>query len=286
MTKKDITARIQQHAASFSKGQRRIADVILSTYDKVAYMTASKLGETCGVSESTVVRFATELGYSGYPEMQKAIRDLLRTRLTPNQRIAVSNSLPESADPLMGVLTADMVRIKGTLENLDRAAFDRAVEALCNAEQIYIFGSRSSATLAYFLSFNLELTAENIKLIAPSSASEVFEQIFSIHEGDVLFVISFPRYSKKAVDAAKYARAQGATVIALTDSSLSPLAPHADHLLIAESDMVSFVDSLVAPLSVLNAIMVAVAAQKQQEITARFDRLEKLWDEYGVYDKS
>lgn len=286
MTKKDITARIQQHAASFSKGQRRIADVILSTYDKVAYMTASKLGEACGVSESTVVRFATELGYSGYPEMQKAIRDLLRTRLTPNQRIAVSNSLPESVDPLMGVLTADMARIKGTLENLDRVAFDHAVEVLCGAEQIYIFGSRSSATLAYFLSFNLELTAENIKLIAPSSASEVFEQIFSIHEGDVLFVISFPRYSKKAVDAAKYARAQGATVIALTDSSLSPLAPHADHLLIAESDMVSFVDSLVAPLSVLNAIMVAVAAQKQQEITARFDRLEKLWDEYGVYDKS
>ena len=286
MTKKDITARIHEMSASFSKGQRRIADVILSDYDKVAYMTAAKLGETCGVSESTVVRFATELGFSGYPEMQKAIRDLLRTRLTPNQRIAVSNSLPESADPLTGVLTADVARIKQTLEKLDRAAFDHAVEALCRAEQIYIFGSRSSATLAYFLSFNLELTAENIKLIAPSSASEVFEQILSIHEGDVLFVISFPRYSKKAVDAAKYARAQGATVIALTDSSLSPLAAHADHLLIAESDMVSFVDSLVAPLSVLNAIMVAVAGKKQEEITARFDRLERLWDEYDVYDKT
>ena len=286
MTKKDITARIHEQAASFSKGQRRIADVILSDYDKIAYMTAAKLGETCSVSESTVVRFATELGYSGYPEMQKAIRDLLRTRLTPNQRIAISNSLPESANPLMGVLTSDMSRIKRTLEKLDPAAFDHAVETLCRAEQIYIFGSRSSATLAYFLSFNLELTAENIKLIAPTSASEVFEQLFSIREGDVLFAISFPRYSKKAVDAAKYARAQGATVIALTDSPLSPLAPHADHLLIAESDMVSFVDSLVAPLSVLNAIMVAVAGKKQDEITARFDRLEKLWDEYGVYDKT
>ena len=285
MMTKDITARIREQSASFSKGQKRIAEVILSDYDKVAYMTASKLGETCAVSESTVVRFATELGFSGYPEMQKAIRELLRTRLTPNQRIAVSNSLPESADPLTGVLTADVARIKGTLEKLDRAAFDHAVEALCRAEQIYIFGSRSSATLAYFLSFNLKLTAENIKLIAPSSASEIFEQILTIHEGDVLFVMSFPRYSNKAADAAKYAREQGATVIALTDSPLSPIAAHADHLLIAESDMVSFVDSLVAPLSVLNAVMVAVTGKKQKEIASRFDRLERLWDEYDVYDK-
>lgn len=285
MTNKDIIARIEEKAHSFSKGQRRIADAVLSSYDKIAYMTASKLGEMCGVSESTVVRFAVEMGFAGYPDMQKAIRELLRTRLTPNQRIAVSNSLMENADPLNGVLSADMARIKATLEHIDRSAFDHTVEALCRAEQIYIFGARSSATLAYFLNFNLELTAENIKLIAPSSASEIFEQILTIHEGDVLFVISFPRYSKKAVDAAKYAREQGATVIALTNSHLSPLAEHADHLLTAESDMVSFVDSLVAPLSVLNAVMVAVAKKKQAEIAARFDRLERLWDEYDVYDK-
>lgn len=286
MSVKDITVRIKEKEASFSKGQRRIADAILSDYDKIAYMTAARLGELCGVSESTVVRFAVELGFSGYPEMQKSIRELLRTRLTPNQRIAVANSLMEKGDLLTGVLSSDVTRIKSTLEQLDRDAFAHTVEALCDAKQIYVFGSRSSATLAYFLNFNLKLTAENIKLIAPSSASEIFEQILTIGEGDVLFAISFPRYSKKAVDAARYARKQGATVIALTDSPLSPLAPHADHLLTAESDMVSFVDSLVAPLSVLNAVMVALAKKKQTEIAARFDRLERLWDEYDVYDKN
>lgn len=285
MNAKDITARIKEKESTFSKGQRRIASAILSDYDKIAYMTAARLGESCGVSESTVVRFAVEMGFSGYPEMQKAIRELLRTRLTSNQRMAVSNSLMEKSDLVTGVLSADVARIKDTLEQLDRDAFAHTVNALCEAKQIYVFGSRSSATLAYFLNFNLKLTAENIKLIAPSSASEIFEQILSIGKGDVLFVISFPRYSKKAVDAAKYAREQGATVIALTDSALSPLASHADHLLTAESDMVSFVDSLVAPLSVLNAVMVALAKKKQAEIAARFDRLERLWDEYDVYDK-
>ncbi len=285
MTVKDITAEIQEKSASFSKGQRRIADAILKSYDKAAYMTAAKLGEFCGVSESTVVRFATELGFSGYPEMQKAIRELLRTKLTPNQRIAVANSLMEKGDLLSSVLSADVEKIKATLESVDRIAFESTVRALCEAKQIYIFGSRSSATLAYFLNFNLKLTAENITLIAPSSASEIFEQILDIGKGDVLFAISFPRYSKKAVAAAKYAHEQGATVVALTDSAVSPLAAHADHLLTAQSDMASFVDSLVAPLSILNAVMVAIAKRKHEEISARFDRLERLWDEYDIYDK-
>lgn len=282
---KDIAARISARMSDFSKGKKRIANAILTSYDKVAYMTAAKLGEMCGVSESTVVRFATELGFEGYPEMQNAVRELVRIKLTPNQRIEVSDQRLGNKSILENVLNEDADRIKYTLEHIDEEAFRRAADALNNAKQIYVFGARSSATLAYFLNFNLELILDNVKLIQPSSASEVFEQMLSIHEGDVLFAISFPRYSKKVVDAVKYAHGQKATVIALSDSEASPLAEYADCLLTAQSGMASYVDSLVAPLSLLTALLATVAKERREEIRARFDALERVWDEYDVYDK-
>ncbi|MBQ9736523.1 MAG: MurR/RpiR family transcriptional regulator [Clostridia bacterium] len=281
----NITERIEARYASFSKGQKRIASAILNNYEKTAYMTASKLGAFCEVSESTVVRFAGEIGYEGYPEMQRAIRELLRTKLTSSQRIAVSGEHLEHGDLLSNVLCADMDKIKYTLEHTDRAVFNKAVDAILSARRIYIFGSRSSAMLSYFLSFNLELIFDNVKRVDVSTSGEVFEKLFSLGEGDVLFISSFPRYSKTAVDAARFARERGATVIALSDSAQSPLAGYADLLLTAQSDMASFVDSLVAPLSILNALLVSVARAKQSDITERFDRLERLWEEYDVYDK-
>lgn len=281
----DIIARISAHMPKFSKGQKRIANAIASNYDKTAYMTAAKLGDFCEVSESTVVRFAIELGFPGYPEMQRAMQELVRTRLTPNQRIAVTNQRIGDKDMLDNVLTEDIDRIKFTLEHTDKTAFRAAVDAILGARMIYIYGARASAALAYFLNYNLELIVDNIKLIQPSSANEVFEQLLSIREGDVLFAISFPRYSKKVVDAVRYAHEQKATVIALSDSELSPLAASANYLLTAQSDMASFADSLVAPLSLLNALFAAIAKERPQEIAERFDRLEKVWDEYDVYDK-
>ena len=282
---KSITERIEDSFSSFSKGQKRIAGAILNNYEKTAYMTAAKLGAFCEVSESTVVRFATQIGYAGYPEMQKAIRELLRTKLTSSQRITVANEHMEDGDILSSVLSADIAKIKYTLENTDRAIFDEAVKALLSARRIYIFGSRSSAMLSQFLGYNLELIFDNVKRVDFSTSAEVFEKLFSIGEGDVLFVSSFPRYSKTAIDVARYARARHATVLALSDSLVSPLATYADILLTAQSDMASFADSLTAPLSLINALLAKIAKAREAEITARFDKLERLWEEYDVYDK-
>ncbi len=269
----------------FSKGQRKIAAAILEEYDKVAYMTAARLGELVEVSESTVVRFAIELGYAGYPELQHAVQELVRTKLTSNQRIRVSNARLGTTDVLDGVLNADITKIKYTLENIDRASFSAAVDAMVAARHIYILGVRSSSSLASFLNFNLGLIFDNVKFVQPTSSGEVFEQMLDIGEGDVAFAISFPRYSTKLINAVRYAHAQGATVIALTDSATSPIAGPADCVLTAQSDMVSYVDSLVAPLSILNAILVSIARKCEAEVSARFDKLERIWDEYDVYAK-
>lgn len=282
---KNISERIDEGFSSFSKGQKRIANAIINNYEKAAYMTAAKLGAFCEVSESTVVRFAVELGYAGYPDMQQAVRELLRTKLTSSQRIAVTNEHLEDGDLLSGVLNADIEKIKYTLENTDRAVFAEAVKAVLGAKRVYIFGSRSSAMLSQFLSYNLELILDNIKRVDFSASAEVFEKLFSIGECDVLFVSSFPRYSKTAIDVARYARDKSATVIALTDSAVSPLAGYADILLTAQSDMASFADSLTAPLSIINALLASVAREREEEIKARFDKLERLWEEYDVYDK-
>lgn len=281
----DIESKIRANLPGFSKGQKKIAMAILENYDKAAYMTAARLGELVGVSESTVVRFALELGYDGYPDLQRAVQELVRSKLTSNQRIEVSNQRFGDGDILDNVLLSDINKIKYTLENIDRASFEAAVDAIVEARQAYILGVRSSSALASFLNFNLSLISDRVKFVQPTNSGEVFEQMLEIGPEDVTFAISFPRYSTKIINAVKYAHAQGAKVIALTDSKLSPIAENADFVLTAQSDMASYVDSLVAPLSVLNAVLVAVTKKKQQQVTARFDKLERIWDEYDVYAK-
>lgn len=284
--KRNLIAMIEECMHTFSKGQKRIANYILEHYDKAAYMTASKLGTLVGVSESTVVRFAIELGFEGYPEMQKSLQELIRMKLTSVQRVEVTNSLIGEGDVLEKILMSDAEKIRRTLEEVDREAFEAAVDKIVAADKIYIIGVRSSSSLAGFLNFNFRMIFDNVKFVQTTSGSEMFEQIMSIGPNDVMIAISFPRYSKRIVNAVEYAHNAGADVISLTDSHQSPIAGVADQLLLARSDLVSFVDSLVAPLSIINAIIVAVSRKKMDDIRVRFEKLEKIWDEYEVYDKA
>ena len=284
--KKDLAALIQSVMPTLSKGKKKIAQTVLSDYDKVAYMTAAKLSEMVGVSESTVVRFAIELGFDGYPEFQHAVQELVRAKLTPNQRIRIAEERLVGVNPIENVMTSDAEKIKYTMHSIDRTAFSAAIDAIVSAENVYIFGVRSSAFLAGFFNFNLGMIQDNVRLVQPTSSSEVFEQILEIGKRDVLIAISFPRYSAKIVNAVKYASSRNATIIALTDSVQSPLAEHANCLLTAQSDMASFVDSLVAPLSIIDALLVAVTQRRGDEVRERFDRLERVWDEYDVYAKN
>lgn len=281
----DLITKIQGELPGFSKGQKQIARFILEHYDKAAFMTASRLGVTVGVSESTVVRFATELGYDGYPHLQRALQEMIRNKLTSVQRMEVAGDRMGGRDVLQTVLHADTDMIRVTLDEIDRDAFQGAVDALMGAKRIYILGVRSSSALASFLGFYFNLLFENVTLVHTNSVSEIFEQVLRVGPGDVLFGISFPRYSKRTLSAMKYARDRGARVIALTDSQLSPLARVADHVLLARSDMASFVDSLVAPLSVINALIVAVGMSRRDEIEQTFNKLERIWEEYDVYEK-
>lgn len=281
----DLITKIQSELPGFSKGQKQIARFILEHYDKAAFMTASRLGVTVGVSESTVVRFATELGYDGYPHLQRALQEMIRNKLTSVQRMEVAGDRMGGRDVLQTVLHADTDMIRVTLDEIDRDAFQGAVDALMGAKRIYILGVRSSSALASFLGFYFNLLFENVTLVHTNSVSEIFEQVLRVGPGDVLLGISFPRYSKRTLSAMKYARDRGARVIALTDSQLSPLARVADHVLLARSDMASFVDSLVAPLSVINALIVAVGMSRRDEIEQTFNKLERIWEEYDVYEK-
>jgi len=281
----DISQRIKNSYATFSKGQKKIANAILNDYDKAAYMTAAKLGGLVGVSESTVVRFANELGFEGYSEFQRAVQELVRTKLTPNQRIEVTKKRLGSGDVLENVLESDISKIRYTIDRLDRDAFYKSVDDILSAKSIYVMGARSTESLALVLSYNLSLIFDNVKFIQPKSTAEMFEQMFSIGKDDVLIAFSFPRYSSKMVNAVKYANQNGANVVVFTDSELSPLAEYATSLLTAQSDMASFMDSLVAPLSIINAIIVEITQRCEKQITERFDKLEKVWDEYEVYTK-
>ncbi len=286
MDKSDnILSRINDNMKNFSKGQKRIAEFIAEQYDKAAYITALKLGKSVGVSESTVVRFARELGYDGYPDMQKALRAIICTQLTAAQRVGVATDRIGENDILKSVLDADMENIRLSLNEIDRVEFAKIADAIVDAKRVYILGVRSSAALASFLSFYLNLISPNVRHVQTSTASELFEQIFRIEKDDVLIAISFPRYSTRTLKAIDYAKNQGATVIGITDSSSSPIAEAADMSLVAKSDMVSFVDSLVAPLSVINALMVAISMKKKSEVVDSFEKLEKIWDEYKVYEK-
>ncbi len=284
--KKDILRIMEENMDGFSKGQRQIARYLLAHYDKAAYMTAARLGHEVSVSESTVVRFVIELGYAGYPEFQRALQELIRTKLTSFQRMEVTNHLIGDGDVLEKVLMADVDKIRRTLDGVDREAFAKTVEALVNAKTIYIIGVRSSAMLAGFMSYNLRMVFDNVRQVETTSGSEVFEQIMTISPGDVIVAISFPRYSKRVIRAVGFAKQAGATVISLTDSTDSPIGADADYCLIAQSDMASFADSMVAPLSIINALVVAVSRAKEDEVNKRLHKLEEIWDQYDVYDKN
>ena len=280
----DVLSAIRSGIGGFSKGQKRIAAYILDSYDKAAFMTASKLGKTTQVSESTVVRFAAELGYKGYPEMQKALQEVVRTRLTSVQRIEAADSQFMGQDVVSMVLQSDMNTLRLTGEALDRQALADSVDAILAAKNVYLLGVRSSNVLARFLNFYLRIMLGNVHLVEPSATSEIFEQLMHIGAGDVVIGISLPRYSRRTARSMHFAKNNGATCIAITDNHQAPLAKESDHVLIAKSDMVSFVDSLVAPLSVVNALVVAISQKMGKEFSQTMAEMEAIWEEYDIYE--
>lgn len=283
-TEENLLSRMNTQYHKFSKGQKKLVSYITDNYDKAAFFTAAKLGETVGVSESTVVRFAIHLGYKGYPEFQKALEELVRNKLNSIQRMEVTYGRVPQSEILDTVLRADIEKIKLTMENIDHNAFELAVETILEAKSIYIVGIRSCAPLASFLGFYFNLLFDNVHLMHTNSSSELFEQMIHISKDDVIIGISFPRYSMRTLKALEFANNRNAKVITLTDSIHSPMNLYSSCNLIARSDMASIVDSLVAPLSVINALVVALCIRKQKEVTATLEDLEKIWDEYQVYN--
>ncbi len=282
---KSVLQTIRAGMDSFSKGQKRIAAFILDNYDRAAFMTAAKLGETASVSESTVVRFAAQLGYDGYPDMQKALQELIRGRLTSIQRIQVSRDQMTGSDILGSVMQRDMNSIHDVIERLDREEFERVVDKLLHAKHIYILGVRSSSFLAGYLIFYLHLIFKNVTLVQSSAAGEIYEQLVHIGPGDVLVSISFPRYSKMAIHAVEFACQRGGDVVAVTDSPMSPMYKMASASLLASSDMISFVDSMAAPLSLLNALILAVGQQRRDDLSATLAEMEQVWSKYSIFGK-
>lgn len=278
----DLMRTIQIKFPRLSKGQKLIAEYILKHYDKAAFMTAARLGTSVGVSESTVVRFANELGFSGYPKLQKALHDLIKNKLTTVQRIEISNNLINQENALKGVLKADMENIRSTLEKINHKDFEEVVDNIFKAKRIYIIGLRSSTVLAEFLGFYLNMILDNVKVVK-HGISDVFDQMINITGEDLVIGIGFPRYAARTVEALSFAQSKGTKVVAITDSLLSPLATRAEYTLIAQSNMASFVDSLVAPLSVINALIVAVGLREKDNISNLFKELESIWEEYQVY---
>jgi DNA-binding MurR/RpiR family transcriptional regulator len=281
-SRQDLMKLIQLKFPRLSKGQKLIAEYILKHYDKAAFMTAAKLGTTVNVSESTVVRFANELGFSGYPKLQKSLQEMIKTKLTSVQRIELSSDYISEENALKSVLKADMENIRATLEKINNKTFEEVVNAVFRAKRIYIVGFRSSQALADFLAFYLSLVLDNVKQIS-AGVSDVFEQLLRVGEDDVVIGIGFPRYSSRTVEALNFAKSKNAEVVAITDSLLSPLAASADYTLIAQSNMASFVDSLVAPLSLINALIVAVGLREKDNISETFNNLENIWEEFNVY---
>lgn len=277
----DLIKRIQDNYTKLSKSQKIIAEYIINHYDKAAFMTAAKLGASINISESTVVRFANTLGYNGYPELQNALQELIKNKLTTVQRLEMTEETDEIAI-LNNVLKADIENIKETINEINKDDFRRVVSDIINATKIYIIGSRSSIVIAEYLGFYLNLIRQNVSVVK-AGVSDVFEQILRVSENDLVIGIGFPRYSKRTLDVLKYAKSQNAKIVTITDSLISPLTSVADEILIAKSNMASFVDSLVAPLSLVNALVVAVGLREKEKIADTFEKLESIWDEYGVY---
>lgn len=283
--KSTLISRIEESYPSMSKSHKVIADYILENYEIAAYLTAARLGEETGISVSTVVRFASTMGFEGYPEFQQALRETIKGKLTTPQRIEVSLSQISNDEIIDRVLTKDIDMIKDSLANISREDFKKATETINSAKKIYIIGVRSSASLASFMYFYFKMIFTNVRLISSNSESEMFEEIIKISPDDVCIALSFPRYSKQVYNVLSFARDKGAKIVAITDNENAPIASLADHVLIAKSEMTSFMDSLVAPLSIINALMLSVARQRSDEVKQAFVDLEKVWDQYEVYEK-
>ena len=281
----DILNRLQAETNRFSKGQRAIARYITESYDKAAFMTANAIGKAVGVSESTVVRFAVELGYDGYPSMQKAMQEMVVNRLTSVQRIEVMGDRIGKQDLLNTVIQSDIEKLRQTADIVSRQDFQSAVETILKARRVFVLGVRSTAPLANFLGYYLSQMLDTVHVVTSSGTSSVFEKVISVDERDTVVAFSFPRYSTSTALGAEYCRSKGATVIGITDSLMSPLGRNCDHVLLAKSDMISLVDSLTAPLSICNALIVAIAARREREIEKKFSELEQLWEKYNVYEK-
>ena len=282
---KSILHMIESNMSTFSKGQKRIANYILQNSDKAAFMTASKLGKLSGVSESTVVRFASELGYDGYPSMQRALQEMIRSRLTSTQRIQAADDQFGGQDVLTAVIQSDMDKLRMVSDEADRTEFSKAVDVILGARHIYILGTRSSYFVAGYLNFYLHLLTGNVTLVQSNAAGEIFEQLLRIGPGDVMIAISFPRYSKVTMNTVKFAQDRGATIVAVTDNELSPVYQMADAALLAPSEMISFVDSMVAPLSLINALLIAEGRRMGTDVARTFADLEDIWNKYGVFGK-
>ena len=282
---KDILAVISKENSGFSKGQRMISKYILENYDKAAFMTAGRLGKAVGVSESTVVRFASELGYDGYPGMRKALQEMIRNRLTSVQRIEAAKDMIDDRNILKAVLSDDIDKLQTTLEELDQDAFNAAVDAILGAKRVYISAMRTSKYLAEFFGFYLNMMMDNVHVVSEDGAAEVYEEMVRIDEGDVFVGLTFPRYSSRAIKAMRYAKENGARTVGITDSQASPYYGVADVCLFAKSEMVSFLDSLVAPLSLVNALIVAIGASRREALGETFRRLESVWSQYEVYEQ-
>lgn len=281
--KTDLISRIKEHYDSMSKGQKKLAKYITSNSDAAVFLTAAKLGKTVGVSESTTVRFATLLGYNGFPEFHKALEDVVKEKLKFVDRIEIESSDMTKEEVLNSVMISDANKIKITMESLSKSAFDEAVESIMNARKIYIIGIRSCLPLAQFLGFYLNLMFEDVCLVGTNNASEIFEQLININENDVLIGISFPRYSMRTLKAMEFANNRNAKVISITDDVNSPINLYSSCNLLARSEMATVVDSLVAPLSVINALIVTLFMKKPKEVTNKLDMLENLWEDYQIY---
>ena len=284
--KSDIITIIKQNYPELSKGHKKIADFVLSKYDKAAYLNASALASEVGISESTVVRFAYELGCDGFAAFQRSLQEVIPNKLTSVQRMDVTTNRMGDKDILTTVMNTDLEKIRQTLEDTDRKEFSGAVETILSAKNVYILGVRSAASLAQFMYFYTTLLLPNVKLLQTSSSSEIFEQLIRTDEDSVVIAISFPRYSKRTLKAVQFASSRGSKIITIADSPFAPINEYATHKLIARSDMASFVDSLVAPLSLINSLIVAIGMHKKDEVKKTFEELENIWDEYEVYQKA
>lgn len=283
--KDDLLLRITEMMPEFSKGQKLIANYILEHYEKAAYMTALKLGNTVNVSESTVVRFANKLDFEGYPQLQRSLQSHIKNRLTSLQRMDVTRNRIGDLSTVDGVLNQDIDKIRRTIEAVSPEAFEKAVDTICSAKNIYIQGAMSSGILANFMHYYLRLIFDNVSHIGAVGTNELYQQMVHIGEGDVLIAMSFPRYAKSTIEACRFARESGAKIVAITDGESSPLVQYADCPLYAYSDMVSFVDSLVAPMSLINALIVGASDRNRESVEKSFNKLEKLWERGEVYKK-